>query len=735
MKAPALHGNKLYAEAVQFRVTITDDKSGLRSVTYSKNSEKDSFNDVVTQVENITNYNVGDSIGNGWQITKMDRNLITEVSQVFSFASDDNHIIMNYRATDRSMNTCDIERSESFTIDTTAPVVRISYPEPVNGKYYKGSVTFNFSITERNFDSSLMERTIKDSFRSNNDLQISYSSSSSTEHTATVTFPEGDYQFTYRGEDRGGNIAQIYYGNNTDAVSVFSDSFNVDATAPQFTTNFKDFIVDGKDEYYFNTDKTVELAVIEHNFYAYDMGVTLQKKASGSGHTTDGDGWYDIGSYSGDWKQDASNSDRHTLSIPIKDDAIYRVIVKPTDRAGNDAATIQSSIFEIDKTAPHLASRNGESSNTESTFLDVYDEKRKDDPAPTLRFEDSNFDRIVITATVFKPKYINENQIISIDKDDISNELSKTSYDKDFSLDKFFTDDGVYIFTFVAYDKAGNSCKEVNDTYFRMVSTDILAYIANSSSDDRTGYYSLMDDDQRAISKKASDFKDLDIQIITKSENKNSYDVIIRDEKNQYTTKEYATLSDENISKTSVIKTIHLPGSYFSETFKDDSLDARMYLSVYYKDTPYDLATIHIDNEKPSATLPEYFHSWSNIMFTDKVEVTLTNISEKLDMSKTKIYECPREGDRVEIQLTDASYDESKKILTFTLSEGIHNIDISLVDEAGNEWNVDRIRYFTVGNLWLYVGIGVVLGIGAIVIIIILIRKNKKSKKNSAQTS
>lgn len=730
-----MDGNKLYAEAVQFRVTITDDKSGLRSVTYSKNSEKDSFNDVVTQVENITNYNVGDSIGNGWQITKMDRNLITEVSQVFSFASDDNHIIMNYRATDRSMNTCDIERSESFTIDTTAPVVRISYPEPVNGKYYKGSVTFNFSITERNFDSSLMERTIKDSFRSNNDLQISYSSSSSTEHTATVTFPEGDYQFTYRGEDRGGNIAQIYYGNNTDAVSVFSDSFNVDATAPQFTTNFKDFIIDGKDEYYFNTDKTVELAVIEHNFYAYDMGVTLQKKASGSGHTSEGDGWYDIGSYSGDWKQDASNSDRHTLSIPIKDDAIYRVIVKPTDRAGNDAATIESSIFEIDKTAPHLASRNGESSNIESTFLDVYDEKRKDDPAPTLRFEDSNFDRIVITATVFKPKYINDNQIISIDKDAISNELSKTSYDKDFSLDKFFTDDGVYIFTFVAYDKAGNSCKEVNDTYFRMVSTDILAYIANSSSDDHTGYYSLMDDNQRAISKKASDFKDLDIQIITKSENKDSYDVIIRDEKNQYTTKEYATLSDENISKTSVIKTIHLPGSYFSETFKDDSLDARMYLSVYYKDTPYDLATIHIDNEKPSATLPDYFHSWSNIMFTDKVEVTLNNISEKLDMSKTKIYECPREGDRVEIQLTDASYDEYKKTLTFTLSEGIHNIDISLVDEAGNEWNVDRIRYFTVGNLWLYVGIGVVLGIGAILITIILIRKNKKSKKNSAQTS
>ena len=104
-------------------------------------------------------------------------------------------------------------------------------------------------------------------------------------------------------------------------------------------------------------------------------------------------------------------------------------------------------------------------------------------------------------------------------------------------------------------------------------------------------------------------------------------------------------------------------------------------------------------------------------------------------MSKTKIYECPREGDRVEIQLTDSNYDESKKKLTFTLSEGIHNIDISLVDEAGNEWNVDRIRYFTVGNLWLYVGIGVVFGIAAIVVTIILIRKNKKSKKKTVKAT
>ena len=732
-----MDGNKLYTDSVRFKVTVTDDKSGLRSVIYSKSSEKDSYNDVITQVQNITGHNVGDTIDNGWQITKMDKNLITEVSQIFTFSDDDNRIVMNYRATDRSMNTCNTVQSESFTIDTTAPVVHIDYPEPVNGKYYKGSVTFNFSITERNFDPALLISEITDSYKGNN-LRVSYRSSGSTEHTGTITFPEGDYKFTYQGEDRGGNKIQIFDNKNTVPISVFTDSFNVDNTDPKVTTNFDDFVVEGKDEYYFNTNKTIKIAVIEHNFYAYDMEVSIEKKMPGSGHTNDGDDWYEIGAYSEKWKQDASNADRHTLDIELKDDSIYRVTVKPTDRAGNYSAVIKSPIFEIDKTVPRLEKRNDISSDkegfVETPFLDVYDEKRKDDPAPSVMFDDNNFDRLVIKAAVYKPKYINDNQIINIEKDAVSNELSKTIYEKNFDLNKYFKDDGVYIFSFVAYDKAGNASKEINDTYFKMVSTDILAYIANSDQEEQTGYYSLMDENQKALSKKASDFSDLDIGIITKNENKNDYDVQVRDEKNQYSTKEYATIADEKISKTSVIKTIHLPGYYFSETFKDDSLDARMYLSVYYKDIPYDLATIHIDNEKPSAVLPDYFHSWSNMMFTDEVEVTLSNVSEKLDMDKTKIYECSRDGKREEIKLSNGSYNESQKTLTFTLSEGIHNIDICLVDEAGNEWNIDRIRYFTVGNFWLYVSIGVVLFIAAVVITIVLIKKHKKSKKNVHQT-
>ena len=50
-------------------------------------------------------------------------------------------------------------------------------------------------------------------------------------------------------------------------------------------------------------------------------------------------------------------------------------------------------------------------------------------------------------------------------------------------------------------------------------------------------------------------------------------------------------------------------------------------------------------------------------------------------------------------------YDAETNTLSFTLSKGQHHIDITLVDEAGNEWNVDRVRYLQVGNFWIYIGV------------------------------
>lgn len=730
-----MDGNKLYTETVKFRVTITDNKSGLREIVYSKKSEKDSYDNVVTKIDNTLGYDENTSIGNGWQVTKKDKNLITEVSQVFTFTSDDNNIVLSFNATDRSKNTSKVTKNESFTIDKTAPVVQIDYPKPVNGKYYKGTVSFNIKVTERNFDAALMIKEIKDTYKGNNPT-ISYATNPSNPsvHTATVVFTNGDYTFSYNGEDRGANKAQIYDNGNTESATYFYKTFNVDDETPIVKTNFNEFVIDGKDEYYFNKNKTVNIEVTEHNFYAYDMGVSVEKKASGSGHSADGNGWYQVGGYLSEWKDDTSNPDKHILSINLKEDAIYRVTVSPVDRAGNKANTEKSVVFEIDKTPPKLYNRNNINADDNgfvvSPYYEVYDEKKKDDPAPSVHFEDLNFDRVEIKAIVYKPKYIHKNEIINIEKDKVSNELTQTLHKKDFNLDNYFNDDGVYILTYVAYDKAGNSCAEINDTYFRMVNTDVLAYISNSNITDHTGYYSLMDEEGKAISKKASDFKDLDINIITKKGDKDSGTVVVRDEKQQYSTSEYVTSDDEKISDTAIIRKTHLKGSYFSETFKDDSLDARMYLSVMYKNTPYDLAAIHIDNEKPTATLPDDFVSWHNYMFTHEVTIKLTDISESLNKDLCKVYECPREGERTEIPFV---YDKEANTLSFKLEDGLHNIDITLTDEAGNEWNIDRVRYLRVGNFRLYLGIGIGVAVIGVIVIVVLLKKRKRNKKSQEQ--
>ena len=69
--------------------------------------------------------------------------------------------------------------------------------------------------------------------------------------------------------------------------------------------------------------------------------------------------------------------------------------------------------------------------------------------------------------------------------------------------------------------------------------------------------------------------------------------------------------------------------------------------------------------------------------------------------------------------------------MTFTLNKGLHNIDITLTDEAGNAWNIERVTYLRVGNLRLYLGIGIGLLIVALVVTIILVRKRKRKNKTT----
>lgn len=746
------NGNKLFTGQVQFKVTISDTESGLRTISYFKESEKDSFDSVVTEIGNLDGKNP-DTIANGWQITGTDENLVTEVSQIFTFDIDDNDISMTFSATDRSKNICEPQKSETFTIDTIPPQISIVNESIlINDKFYAGSTTFRITVTERNFDEALIIRRIENTFGNAIPNIVFDGDSNSDIHSATVIFGEGDYSFSLSGSDRGGHTASIKYNGN-DSEQYFFTTFNVDATAPLIKTNFGTFGKDDDLEIYFNAKQKAEavITITEHNFYSEDVGLKIEQKPSGSSHTNDN---WDVLNYFPEW-DNSENSDIYTTSIVLNRDSVYRISLNPIDRAKNTGVFEKGSpdhtpVFEVDTIAPTFEGRNDIAKNDknmfDTLFYVVYAQSDKTADAPTVSFEDTNFDRIEYEYSICTPQYENGYELPNIapntNGDNIpsiqnktftlsevqSNWLSEEKNTKDDAYKEI--PDGAYAMTFTAVDKAGNRSETISASYFRMVNTDVLAYIYNSkkgANGERvgTGFYSLMDDDGIALSKKATNFQDLDILVIKPIENEDAGLLVIREDEKEYNPHEYAgfTIESEKISNTAVLNKMHLPGSYFSETFRDDGLDTRMELSVSVRDDVYQwLGSIHIDNEIPTATLPDDLKNWHNYFFEEETTITLTGISEPLDDKLSVVYECPRNGDRVEIPHI---YNEEDRTYSFTLSKGVHHIDITLTDEAGNAWNIERIRYLRVGNFRLYICGGVVVLISAILFIIW--RKKRRS--------
>ena len=99
---------------------------------------------------------------------------------------------------------------------------------------------------------------------------------------------------------------------------------------------------------------------------------------------------------------------------------------------------------------------------------DNYDETRKEDAPPSVDFSDINFDRIEIEYLIYTPTYKNQDgkEINTIEPTanvyGASKEVIRESH---YDLPKdLFVKDGVYIYKFVALDKAGNPSKEIGET-------------------------------------------------------------------------------------------------------------------------------------------------------------------------------------------------------------------------------------------------------------------------------
>jgi hypothetical protein len=161
-----------------------------------------------------------------------------------------------------------------------------------------------------------------------------------------------------------------------------------------------------------------------------------------------------------------------------------------------------------------------------------------------------------------------------------------------------------------------------------------------------------------------------------------------------------------------------LTGEYFKENFQDD-IDKELHLSVRNEDYRIDLGRMHIDNVEPEATLPRELRSWHWYVVEDNRTITITDISELLDETETKVY-----NNGKEIEFVYSSEDGS---LEFTLDKGWHNVGIVLSDIAGNINNIGEKVNIHIGFFWLWVIMA--LFITFIFAMGLLAMRNVKSKK------
>lgn len=692
-------GNNLYVETNSFTVVITDTVSGIKEIGYLKNAERNSYNRENINIKN-SGYKLKDNLGDGWIVTGVDVNLVTQVTKTFTFSDDDNDVILTFDATDNSHNRTENIKSEKFTVDKTAPIINVAFRDnDGKDKYYNQNRVADITVIDRNFDANLIKVQILNTF--GNVPTYSFAEKSKMEHIAVIEFDEGDYKFELTGKDLGNHTAIVNFSGGNEKL------FYVDKTIPVIEENFAEF--SNSSENSFKTDKTANIRIIEHNFDPELVNLKIMRKEPGAEHSANE--LEDVtGAVLGSSRWNSAE-DVHTISFTFVLDAVYYVEITPKDLAENIAGKHSTVIFEIDKTKPVVSMKNGSFVDEDNTkFLDVYPYERKNDPTPTVEFEDVNISYIKYVLTVYIPDY-STSDVVSIRPVVEKGTVKGNKY----TLPNF-KEDGVYALELIAVDVAGNESLLNLNTYARMINQDVLAFIMESNLEKKTGLYSIEYENGEAISKKPSSFDDLKIFIMTKK--KTPIDIVLRDSNGkEILTNAQCTVDNSNYGIG--IYNYLLKSDFFKEKFQDDT-DIELQLTVKNQGQRIDLGKMHIDNIVPICDMPNDLTSWHWFYGETDRTFTLSNISELIDESSCKIYD---NGKAIPFV-----YSSNDKTITFTLAKGWHNVGVILDDMAGNTNNIQEKINLHIGYFWLWVIIALSVFAVATAVCIVIYNKNSKKK-------
>lgn len=444
----------LYDRDVNLTLTIEDQFSGIRSVSYSCIGREES---AVLEGSAFVDGDgdVSDDLGS-WDINETDKNLVLNMSRTITLDGDgafnSNDIEIKISGYDCSGYKI-AEESKIISIDTTKPEIEVSY-SPVKGsgntygsdiyEYYKESRTMSVTVYERNFDpngfdySGIVNKYVTGDvpgLSAGDNWNTSYSDySDSSVHTCSFTFAnDGDYEITLNCTDEAGNKADEYVGEN----------FTIDTIDPTIEVSLSGTAKNGK---YYNETVTATVTIHEHNFAEGDTYVTFTPK-------NDYDTSYDKSSSTPSISGWSGSGDTHTTTIDFSSDGTYSFTFDYKDKALRSAQQFSQTEFVVDKNIDKLIK-----------FVDVEDTTAYDGKIePKVKFDDTNLDTVSSTMTR-----------ISLDTTDMKKNTSPaenlkhtlnpaTGSSRTDSYENFpeeLVNDGIYEFEASGTDLAGNTKSE-----------------------------------------------------------------------------------------------------------------------------------------------------------------------------------------------------------------------------------------------------------------------------------
>ena len=429
-------GLDLYSENVNARVVFEDAYAGIKDATITVYDYKNDVtgtiyaeigNDGSIKKTEVTG-SVNNIIFNDDYTTSKD-NLLPKLVIDYVVTDNSNNIKITTSMTDRAGNKTDNVK-DSLSIDKTKPVIDVKYDNNEHttyggNDYYKADRTATVTVTERNFDESLVEAaimrnggrytTIGGWTHNNNTADPDKST-----HVAKIVYnTDGDFTFDIAVKDKAMNSADKFT----------QQKFTVDKTAPVIDVSFDNN--SAKNGNYYKADRTATIKITEHNFNSGSQYVNIPVTAEGT-TAPSVVGW-------------SGSGNDHNATVSFNKDGKYSFTVDYTDLAGNKAVQKKVDSFYIDKTAPEVE------------ITGVADHQAYNGTvAPVVTYRDDNFTDD------------HDFKFTRIDINNKSDDTSKFDYDTDGNgvtefiykyrdFAEVLENDGIYNFTVELSDKAGNS--------------------------------------------------------------------------------------------------------------------------------------------------------------------------------------------------------------------------------------------------------------------------------------